>query len=280
MIYASDLDRTLIYSLSAIGVPEDSPGLVPAEIINGNIVSYISREALLQLERLVEHIVFMPVTTRTVQQYKRINLFQETIIPDYAITSNGGNILIKGEVDREWRETVGKLVERHSAPAEEVRNRIWSVLREEWVISERFCDDLFFTFVVQRDLLPVDLTAILGDDLDVIGWSVSLQGRKLYAVPKAVSKSAAIGHVRRTVQHEPMVASGDSLLDKCLLDAADYAMVPCHGEIYAEHQSGLHQEKYLFTARSGVFASDEILQYVSKIYNNSMALGAGRYEKR
>lgn len=25
MIYASDLDRTLIYSLSAIGVPEDTP---------------------------------------------------------------------------------------------------------------------------------------------------------------------------------------------------------------------------------------------------------------
>lgn len=26
MIYASDLDRTLIYSLNAIGVPGDAPG--------------------------------------------------------------------------------------------------------------------------------------------------------------------------------------------------------------------------------------------------------------
>ena len=46
MIYASDLDRTLIYSLGAIGVPETTPGLVPAEIIDGKTVSYISQQAL------------------------------------------------------------------------------------------------------------------------------------------------------------------------------------------------------------------------------------------
>lgn len=28
MIYASDLDRTLIYSLNAIGVPENTPSMV------------------------------------------------------------------------------------------------------------------------------------------------------------------------------------------------------------------------------------------------------------
>jgi len=279
MIYASDLDRTLIYSLSAIGVPEDSPGLVPAEIINGATVSYISSEALSQLAALARNIVFMPVTTRTVQQYKRINLFQETVIPDYAITSNGGNILVGGEVDREWRESVGRLVVSQSAGAEEVRFIVRSALREEWIISERYCDDLFYTFVVQRDLLPPDLAALLGEQLAGLGWSVSLQGRKLYAVPMAVSKSAAIEHVRRTVQREPMVASGDSLLDKCLLDAADYAIAPCHGEIYAEHQRGAGKGEYLFTTCSGVFASDEILQYVSTIYNNLMALGVGRNEK-
>ncbi|WP_410513201.1 HAD family hydrolase [Paenibacillus sp. BR2-3] len=276
MIYASDLDRTLIYSLSAIGVPEDSPGLVPAEIINGTTVSYISKEALSQLISLAGKIVFMPVTTRTVQQYQRINLFQETVIPEYAITSNGGNILIGGKVDGEWRESIGKLVEHHSAAAEEAGFIVRSALREEWIISERYCDGLFFTFVVQRDLLPPALVSALADELNQLGWKVSLQGRKLYAVPQAVNKSAAIEYVRRTIQQEPMVASGDSLLDKCLLDAADYAIAPCHGEIFAEHQQGLAESNYPFTACSGVFAGDEILQYVSTIYNNLMALGVGR----
>ncbi|MEK4471943.1 hydrolase [Paenibacillus sp. FSL R7-0048] len=275
MIYASDLDRTLIYSLNAIGVPENTPGLVPAEVVDGKTVSYISQKALADLMELTSRIIFMPVTTRTIAQYKRINLFQDTIIPDYAITSNGGNILIGGEVDKSWRASVGRLVQNESAAAEEVRMHVWSVVHEEWIISERYCDDLFYTFVVVRDLLPMDEITNLAERLYDLGWRVSLQGRKLYVVPAAVNKSDAIVHVRRTVRSEPMVASGDSLLDKSLLESADYAIAPCHGEIFAEQQSGLVKSRYPFTKQAGVFAGDEILQYVNMIYNNLTVLGVG-----
>ena len=275
MIYASDLDRTLIYSLGAIGVPENTPGLIPAEIIEGKTRSYISQQALNQLMDLNTRIIFIPVTTRTIQQYKRINLFQETVIPDYAVTSNGGNILIGGVVDKEWRESIGRLVARHSAGAEEVRSYIKAVVREDWIISENYCDDLFYSFMVYRDQLPLDEITNLSDRLYNLGWRVSLQGRKLYAVPAAVNKSDAILHLRRTVRSEPMVASGDSLLDKSLLESADYAIAPCHGEIFAEQQSDLVKSRYPFTKESGVFAGDEILQYVNMIYNNLTALGVG-----
>ncbi|MEK4344752.1 HAD family hydrolase [Paenibacillus sp. FSL P4-0184] len=275
MIYASDLDRTLIYSLGAIGVPENTPGLIPAEIIEGKTRSYISQQALNQLMDLNTRIIFIPVTTRTIQQYNRINLFQETVIPDYAVTSNGGNILIGGVVDKEWRESIGRLVARHSAGAEEVRSYIKAVVREDWIISENYCDDLFYSFMVYRDQLPLDEITNLSDRLYNLGWRVSLQGRKLYAVPAAVNKSDAILHLRRTVRSEPMVASGDSLLDKSLLESSDYAIAPCHGEIFAEQQSGLVKSRYPFTKESGVFAGDEILQYVNMIYNNLTALGVG-----
>lgn len=275
MIYASDLDRTLIYSLNAIGVPGDAPGLVPAEVIDGRTVSYISQQALDMLKELAAKIVFMPVTTRTIAQYRRINLFQETVIPDYAVTSNGGNILVNGVVDLEWRAAVGRLVERGSAPAEEAGRIVRSVVRAEWITSERYCDELFYTFVVHRDSLPLDEITRMAERLDGLGWKVSLQGRKLYIVPEAVNKSDAILHVRRTVRSEPMVASGDSLLDKSLLAAADYAIAPCHGEIFAEQQAGLVNLEYPFTKQSGVFAGDEIMQYVQTIYNNLTALGVG-----
>ncbi|WP_342420301.1 HAD family hydrolase [Paenibacillus sp. FSL E2-0178] len=275
MIYASDLDRTLIYSLNAIGVPGDAPGLVPAEVIDGRTVSYISKQALDMLKELAAKIVFMPVTTRTIAQYRRINLFQETIIPDYAVTSNGGNILVNGVVDQEWRAAVGRLVERGSVSAEEAGRIVRSVVRAEWITSERYCDELFYTFVVHRDSLPLDEITRMAERLDGLGWKVSLQGRKLYIVPEAVNKSDAILHVRRTVRSEPMVASGDSLLDKSLLAAADYAIAPCHGEIFAEQQAGLVNLEYPFTKQSGVFAGDEIMQYVQTIYNNLTALGVG-----
>ncbi len=275
MIYASDLDRTLIYSLGALGVPEDTPGLVPAEIIEGVTRSYISRGALELLQELTADIIFMPVTTRTIAEYKRINLFQETLIPDYAVTSNGGNILVNGVVDQEWRGHIGRLVLQHSAEAEEVRQIVRSVVRTEWIISERYCDELFYTYMVYRDLLPLDEINHMSERLHRIGWRVSLQGRKLYVVPEAVNKSDAIIHVRRTVRSEPMVASGDSLLDKSLLESADYSIAPCHGEIFAEQQATQVALKYPFTECRGVFAGDEIMRYVQKIYHNLSTLGVG-----
>ncbi|QQZ62956.1 hydrolase [Paenibacillus sonchi] len=275
MIYASDLDRTLIYSPGALGIPEDSPGLVPAEVIDGKTASYISQHALELLKELAAKIIFMPVTTRTVAQYRRINLFQETVIPDYAVTSNGGNILVNGVVDQEWRASIGRLVERGSAPAEEAGRLVRSVVRTEWIISERYCDGLFYTFVVHRDLLPMDEITRMAEQLNGWGWKVSLQGRKLYVVPEAVNKSDAILHVRRTVDSGPMVASGDSLLDKSLLASADYAIAPCHGEIFAEQQAGLVKLAYPFTKQAGVLAGDEIMEYVQRVYNNLAALGVG-----
>lgn len=275
MIYASDLDRTLIYSLGALGVPEDSPGLVPAEIIDGRIAAYISRRALDLLLELRANVIFMPVTTRTIAEYRRINLFRETIIPDYAVTSNGGNILVHGAVDQAWRAHIGGLVEQHSAAAEEVREIVRSVVRTEWIISERYCDELFYTYVVYRDLLPLDEIKQMSERLHGLGWRVSLQGRKLYVVPEAVNKSDAIIHVRRTVRSEPMVASGDSLLDKCLLESADYAIAPCHGEIFAEQQATQVKLKYPFTKQRGVFAGDEIMLYAQQIYHRLTAQEGG-----
>ncbi|MFD1773781.1 hydrolase [Paenibacillus rhizophilus] len=272
MIYASDLDRTLIYSPAALGVPEDTPGLVPAEIRDGRVVSYISRTALQELAALSPDIVFMPVTTRTVAQYRRINLFRETVIPDYAVTSNGGNILVNGAVDEEWRKRIGEKVMAESAPEGDVKSLVLAALREEWIISERWCDGLFYTYVVHRDLIPIEVALGLSEKLYGLGWRVSLQGRKLYAVPAAVNKSDAIAHVRRTVRSEPMAASGDSLLDRCLLDSADYAIVPPHGEIYAQRENG-PEMPYRFTNSSGVFAADEILRYVREIYNRLSATG-------
>ncbi|MNI95194.1 hypothetical protein D3C85_1694550 [compost metagenome] len=71
------------------------------------------------------------------------------------------------------------------------------------------------------------------------------------------------------------MASGDSLLDKSLLESADYAIAPCHGEIFAEQQVTQVKLKYPFTKQKGVFAGDEILLYAQQIYNNLTTLGVG-----
>jgi hypothetical protein len=60
---------------------------------------------------------------------------------------------------------------------------------------------------------------------------VSLQGRKIYAVPVPLTKSAALHEVARRTGAELTLAAGDSLLDADLLLAADQSWRPGHGEL-------------------------------------------------
>jgi hypothetical protein len=60
---------------------------------------------------------------------------------------------------------------------------------------------------------------------------VSLQGRKVYAVPRPLTKSAAAAEVLARTGGGAMLAAGDSLLDADLLRAADTAVRPAHGEL-------------------------------------------------
>ncbi len=67
-------------------------------------LSYMTKDAQQKLIEIRGKWTFVPVTTRTMEQYKRINLFHNEHVPQYAITSNGGNVLINGEPDLLWRE--------------------------------------------------------------------------------------------------------------------------------------------------------------------------------
>ncbi|MFC5653151.1 hydrolase [Paenibacillus solisilvae] len=272
MIYASDLDQTLIYSTRSMGVPADSPGLIAAEQAEGKTLSYISQEALSLLSRLQTDAIFVPVTTRTIKQYERIHLFQGAIRPAYAIMSNGGNIMVNGIVDELWNRGIRRKVQQGAASAQEARAIFDPIMNEEWVVGERFCDELFFAFVIQRDRMPLEAVLEKAEIARALGWEVSIQGRKIYLVPAAVNKREAIEHIRSMHPGLPLIASGDSILDRCLLDAADYAIAPRHGELYNEQQRNPSCTAYRFTKHSGVFAADEILGYVHEVYRDTRAL--------
>ena len=272
MIYASDLDQTLIYSTRSMGVPAESAGLVIAEQAEGKVLSYISNEALNLLHSLPRDLLFVPVTTRTIKQYKRIHLFQGVLNSTYAITSNGGNILVNGIVDEVWNRGIQKKVQQSAIAAEEARQYFEPIMNEEWVVSERFCDELFYVCVIQRDLMPLEAIMEKAEQVRAMGWEVSIQGRKVYLVPAVVNKRDAIAHIRQMNLGKPLLASGDSILDKCLLDYADYAIAPRHGELYNEYQRSSSSAAYRFTRHSGIFAADEILNYVHEIFKENQAV--------
>ncbi|MEU6536737.1 HAD family hydrolase [Streptomyces sp. NPDC047000] len=232
VLVASDLDRTLIYSAAALALtmPDPrAPRLLCVEVHESRPLSFMTETAAQLLTDLGDAAVFVPTTTRTRKQYQRINLPGPA--PAYAICANGGHLLVDGVTDADWhRQVTGRLADE-CAPLEEVRAHLETSADPLWVRKHRVAEDLFAYLVVERELLPEEWVKELAGWAERRGWTVSLQGRKIYAVPKPLTKSAAVREVARRTGAGLTLAAGDSLLDADLLLAADRGWRPGHGEL-------------------------------------------------
>lgn len=272
MIFASDLDQTLIYSPKSFRLLLGQP-VVPVssvEIYEGRQISFMADHVIGKLEKIASHSLFVPVTTRTIAQYRRISLFQEKIIPAYSVMSNGGNILRNGVVDEGWQRQVQLKREQLCLSPQDLLAGFMEIHHESWAAPSRMADELFYYCVVEREKIPSQELESFALWAEGQGWQVSLQGRKLYLVPQVVNKWTAVAHIRELSQEKGVIAAGDSLLDLCMLQQADYAMVPCHGELWDRYSSGiLLMENIKFTKQAGILAADEILDYVDQCATES-----------
>lgn len=264
MIFASDLDQTLIYSQPLERAEELGDRIITAELIDGKVRSYMSSSSYQLLQKLMTELTFIPVTTRTMQQYNRIHLISQMLKPKYAVTSNGGNILIDGHPDLKWQASVVARVSESSEHVQDVRILLDRVLNPEWVISSSYCDELFFSHIIDRAKMPLEEVTQMSEELQRMGWSTSVQGRKVYVVPQVVNKRDAVQHLKQLTEERQVTASGDSLLDQILIDFADFSIVPRHGELFRQEQFQ-STGNYSCTEESGIFATDEILKYVESV---------------
>ncbi|MCA1223663.1 HAD family hydrolase [Streptomyces sp. 8L] len=232
-----------------------APRLLCVEVYQGTPLSYLTETAAGLLDALARTTVFVPTTTRTREQYGRIHL--PCPPPQFAICANGGHILVDGVSDPAWHARVARRLAEESAPLAEVRERLSASADPAWLLKERMAEDLFAYAVVNRALLPAGWLEELGEWAAGRGWTVSLQGRKVYVVPRALTKSAALAEVARRTGAELTLAAGDSLLDADLLTAADLAWRPGHGELA---DAGWAPPGVTALGTAGVLAGEEILR--------------------
>jgi hypothetical protein len=260
-LVATDLDRTLIYSAAASGIAAGSagPGLVCVERLEGREQSFMTAAAHDRLAAVRRAAVLVPTTTRTPAQYARVRLPGGPA--PYAVVSNGGHILVDGEPDPGWRAAVDQRVARSGTGLAEVIAHLEEVAAGPWVRSRRIADDLFTYLVVDVAATPRpflrELTGWCGDR----GWVVSMQGRKIYALPAGLTKEAALREVIGRVGATRMLAAGDGALDAGLLTMADDGIRPGHGELY---DSGWQAPHVRVTANVGVLAGEEIVRWFAE----------------
>ncbi len=256
-LFASDLDRTLIYSAAALGLTmpdRDAPRLLCVEVYQQRPLSYVTEAAAHLLPQVADRTVLVPTTTRTREQYHRIHLPGPP--PPYAVCANGGHLLVDGESDPDWQAHVRRNL-TDCAPLAEIRAHLQQTADPAWLLKERVAEDLFAYLVVDRAELPDTWVKELADWADPRGWTVSLQGRKIYAVPRPLTKSAAIAEIARRSGAERTLAAGDSLLDADLLEHADAGWRPGHGELA---DGGWHAPHITALPEVGVAAGERILR--------------------
>ena len=211
IVFASDLDNTLLYSRS-----HKREGDICVEHIKGEAHGFMTPLAVERLREVSQKVRLIPVTTRSVEQYRRIE-WPEGTAPEYAVTTNGAVLLKNGEVDAAWREAHDALI----APAREEIARCHALyLGDAAFIRCRIVDDAYL-FVYCAD--GVDAQAMAEKCQKRTSLRVEPSGRKIYFFPPKLTKGAALRELRRRLSPRKLYAAGDTAIDAPLLAAADCA---------------------------------------------------------
>lgn len=220
VILNTDLDNTLIYSYKH-DIGADKIGV---ELYDNREISYITYKTYELLKALKEEIMIVPASTRTIEQYKRINLGVGEF--EYALVCNGGVLLVNGEIEEAWYEESLKIIRNSVNVLEDARRMLESDSRRKFEL--RFINELFiFTKCNEPEKVVADLKAGLGNSLvDIFN-----NGEKVYVVPAKLSKGAAVERFKRYIKMkninvDMVIAAGDSEFDISMLEMADAALAP------------------------------------------------------
>ncbi len=255
MIYFSDLDRTIIYSNKFIGKEKNE---ICVETLNGEEISYMSPKTIEYLKEILKEKKFIPTTTRSIEQFKRIKFNEHDINFEWSIVSNGGNILYKGEIVKEWTEilasklkTCGSLTYIMESFKEKYENI-------EGINKIRDVDDVFFYIVVDKNIFDESNIEIFKEFLLEYKWDLYVNGRKIYFLPKVLTKEAAIEFLSNYLNEKKFGALGDSIMDLNMLKVAYKAYIPKGS--YIENYD-INCNRYI-SLKSGFLGIEEILKSI------------------
>lgn len=261
MLFASDLDRTLIYSKRFITEEIPYQGQVTM-VEEGAYTSYMTALAAEMIEFISAKVLFVPCTTRTIEQYKRIQFFQNKVVPKYAVVSNGGNLLIDGVLDQNYRSEINEKLNDSCLSQTTVISEFRKIARNNWIESIRQADQLFYYCLIDRSQTPWDELNCFSRWAAGQNWHISVQGRKLYLVPMVVDKYNGVKSVLGKTGKEAVFAVGDSLLDLQLLQSSVYSYCPGYGELYDLYGQQYNKTTLRFTNSAGIIAAEDILAEV------------------
>lgn len=230
MIYASDIDRTLIFSerfIKQFNISRDELNLIDECKTN----SYISSKVADKLSHLTSEkkVRFIPVTTRGLEQFKRIQFSKYGIDIEYAIVCNGGIIIHNGEKLTEWEDYIHS--KEDIQELKELSHRIDKISgmnRKSAIVDGRY----IFTKSVNIPSIIADVKGELSAlQKEIPHYKFSMYGSKVYAIPKYFGKDITLLWLKQYLGEDKIISSGDSSFDIPMLSISDIGVIPSHASI-------------------------------------------------
>lgn len=205
VIFAADLDNTLIHSYKI-----KQPGDICVEVKDGKKLSFMPIDSFNLLKEINNKCIFIPLTTRSLEQYRRIDL---GIVPEYALTANGAILLVDGKIDENW------LSQSHSM----FNNDLPQISDNKFLYDIRYVDR-FFVFAKSDN--PQTAVSYLEKITDMEKFVVQAIYNKVYIFPSALNKGVALRRLKERVFADKVICAGDSVLDITMLELSDIAIAP------------------------------------------------------
>lgn len=182
-IFATALDNTLIFSK---GFVKDED-VIAVEYKDNKDLSYMTKQALDYLKSLNEVITIVPITSRSLEEFKQITFYS---MFEHAILSNGLVILYKGLVeDGNWQAIIQKEFDKIAlSDVESLLYNCSSLFESDFELKGYY----YYAEVKKHQEIMVLrlLKPFLYKD-----WNCFVQDSKLYVVPKFVTKENALKYL-------------------------------------------------------------------------------------
>ena len=214
LLLACDIDNTLVYSRKH---PHD--GWPCVEWIHGKEQAYMSPKTYELLQEVTNQVLFVPVTSRSAEQYKRI-CWPKHSDPPLAITTHGAKLFVHGSEDEQWERNTKHLIDPWRCEMKRLETLLAS---DPAFIRCRLVDDAYlFVYCAEK----TDVHEVEEKLHGMTRLSIQVGGKKIYLLPPGLHKGTAITRLRQYFPQYRIVAAGDSEMDLDMLNAADEALFP------------------------------------------------------
>lgn len=210
-----DLDGTLIYSHRVALAGEK----LCVERLEGREQSFMTRKSFASLSRERDFLL-APLTTRSPEQFARLEGLMGALRCRDALVCNGGMLLRDGAPDASWLEETRELAGHELRTLPEALR----LLRES--CGESNARDVAGLMAYAKSERPGELAQSLRHKLDDSGLRVMCDRCKVYCIPRSINKGLALARYRAREGIDFAAACGDSEFDLPMLEVADLAILP------------------------------------------------------